>query len=179
MEKRHYIIIIAILVVLNVFSWRIWWESPRHRDNAAKEFSEKTRGHRGGGGMNFFAERLQLSSDQIKEFDNLKKIYFSKVGALNDSMNTVRRGLIKNITSEFGVQENNHLLREMGDYKFEIEKLTMEHFVSMRSVCNPEQKQTFDTLIVHILDRSSMFKDRRKEPRKYRRGEGRKDRNKE
>ena len=171
MEKKYYIIIIAILVLLNVFSWRMWWESPRHKDFNLVEQAERKGGRRGGG-MSFFVERLDLTASQKSDFEKLKKSYFSEIKAINDSMNVLRKRLLKTIGNEVDTDVRSTLFKDMGAYKLHIEMLTMEHFNNMRKLCNPQQIQKFDTLMIHILDRSPMFNEVGKSHGKFRRGEG-------
>ncbi len=174
MEKKYYIIIIAILVLLNVFSWRMWWESPRHKDFSGVDQVEQVEQKVGrrGGGMGFFVERLDLTKGQRNEFDKLKKSYFSEIKVVNDSMNVLRKRLLKIIGNEVDTEVRSALFKEMGAHKLHIEILTMEHFNNMRKLCNPQQIQKFDTLMIHILDRSPMFKEVGKSHGKFRRGEG-------
>ncbi|MGQ1787472.1 MULTISPECIES: Spy/CpxP family protein refolding chaperone [unclassified Saccharicrinis] len=172
MEKKHYIIIIAVLVVLNIFSWRIWWESPRHRDLNNKEQIEKGRSRRSGdGGMSFFAERLKLTPAQQKDFEQLKKSYFKDVELVKDSMNAIRKRLVNTISESGDTASREILFKEMASYKLEMEQLTMQHFVNMRSICNDEQKQIFDKLIIRIMEHSHVFKEPGKSRGKNKRSE--------
>lgn len=173
MKKKHYIIIIALLVILNIFSWRIWWETPKRAEVINSEQVERERRSRGdGGGMNFFEQRLKLSSQQKQEFSNLKQAYFSEVEMVKDSMNQVRKNLVGSIGSQMDQESRNSLFGEMAKHKLKIERLTIEHFNSLRSLCSEEQKPVFDTIMVRMLDHSPMFKESGRSQEKHRWGDG-------
>ena len=171
MEKKHYIIIIAMLVVLNIFSWRIWWESPDNHGFGHSEQVERGRGRRGDAGpMKFFADQLKLTPEQILEFDNLKETYFLDVGVVNDSMNVVRKRLMASVGGEIDEETRNTLFSQMAKHKLKIEQLTIQHFNSMRNVCNEEQKPMFDTIMMRMMEHNPMFKEGGRSRGKLRRG---------
>ncbi len=173
MKSKHYIIIIALLVVLNIFSWRIWWGTPQRTQVLAPEQVERDRGPRGeGGGINFFEQRLKLTSQQKKEFSKLKQSYFSEVEMVKDSMNLVRKNLVGSIGNQMDEENRNELFGKMAKHKLKIERLTIEHFNSMRRICNEEQKPVFDTIMVRMLDHSPMFKESGRSQEKHRHGQG-------
>ncbi|GAF02309.1 Spy/CpxP family protein refolding chaperone [Saccharicrinis fermentans] len=172
MDKKHYIIIIAFLVVLNIFSWRIWWDSPTPKSNNDKEQVGNGSGRRGGkDSKNFFAEKLKLSPAQKIEFAKLKASYSVNVEAVKDSMNIVRKLLLSTITDTSHNASSELLFKDMASYKLQMEQLTMQYFVNMRSLCNEKQKRMFDELMTRIMDPSARHKERGKF-RNRKRGEG-------
>lgn len=173
MKKKYYILIIALLVVLNIFSWRIWWETPKRAEVSAPEQVERDRGTRGdGGGMNFFEKRLKLTPEQKQEFSKLKQNYFSELEVVKDSMNLVRKNLVSGIGTRMDEENRNALFDEMAKHKLKIERLTIEHFNDLRSLCNEEQKPVFDTIMVRMLDHNPMFKESGRSHEKHGQGQG-------
>jgi len=172
MDKKHYMIIIAFLVVLNVFSWRIWWDLPQPKENNEQEQVDKGHGRRGAkDGKNFFAEKLGLSAAQKIEFGKLRASYSSNVEAVKDSMNSIRKRLVSTITDSNVNDSRDLLFEDMASYKLQMEQLTMQYFVSMRRLCDDKQKIVFDELMMRIMDPAARHKDRGKF-RNRKRGEG-------
>ncbi|WP_142534005.1 Spy/CpxP family protein refolding chaperone [Saccharicrinis carchari] len=173
MKKKHYIIIIVALVVLNVFSWRIWWESPSRPESTPLErVKNERRSKSDRSGIGFFEQRLNLSQEQKQAFGNLKQSYFSQLEQVKDSMSVVRKKLISSIGSEMDEETREILFDKMAKHKLKMERMTIEHFNDMRRLCSEEQKPVFDTIMVRMMERSSMFKDSGRKGR-HRRDEGR------
>ncbi len=158
MEKKHYIIIIIILIALNIVSWSIWWKSPKFiKKELIEQRLERKRGMKGRG-MGYFEEKLELSVEQKQDIDQLERNYFNKLEIVKDSMNKVRKRLINTIGDEAPMHLRSKLFEDMATYKLQVEKLTIEHFNEMRRVCDDDQKKVFDTLMVRMIEHSPMFK---------------------
>ncbi len=159
-------------MVVNIFSWGIWWKTHKRSKVVAHEQVGRGSGpHGDGGGMNFFEERLKLTPEQKQAFSKLKQSYFSDVEMVKDSMNQVRKNLVRSIGNQMDEENRNELFGEMAKHKLKIERLTIEHFNNMRRVCSEEQKLVFDTIMVRMLDHNPMFKSGRSQER-HRRNEG-------
>lgn len=155
MEKKHYIIIIVVLVVLNIFSWRIWWAPPVHKPSDFNEVEK--RGLERKGGTAFFVEKLNLDEEQKREFEKLRKLYFDDIGIYKDSLNTIRMEMISNLNREKDFSVHEKKMMQMGSYKLRMEKLTLDHFKNLRNVCNEEQRLVYDTLILNMVKRHPIF----------------------
>ncbi len=155
MNKKYYHIIIAVLVLLNVLSWRMWWEKPS-QDNYKRNSHSIRNNENKRKGMQFFVDKLNLSEEQQVKFEELRIEYFSSVDSLKHNMGRVRRGLINN-SNNYNSEVSDSLLKEMAKLKLQIEVSTMEHFGKMREECKPEQVELFDSLIIGMMDRNGRF----------------------
>ncbi|WP_066627822.1 Spy/CpxP family protein refolding chaperone [Labilibacter marinus] len=158
MNKKFYIIIIVVLVILNIFSWRIWWDGPKpmlKQQQKEGEFENKRRG----GGKNYFFNKLELSQQQKSQFEQNSKHYFKQIEVVKDSMNVIRSKMMLSFKEGNDSVLQQSILKEMANYKLQLEVLTMEHFNGLRNICNEEQIEVFDSLLVRMVEHSPMFKD--------------------
>ncbi len=145
MSKKYYHIIIALLIVLNIFSWRLWWEKPPLPPRIDQNETESKK-HRDRG-MSRLYEELNLSDEQTKEFEKLRKEYFDTVFVINKDIDELRRDI-----SPENLKSNDSIFKEMGAKKALLEKKTFIHFNELREVCNEEQKIKFDTVHKRMMN---------------------------
>ncbi len=159
MAKKYYHIIIVFLIVLNIFSWRLWWEKPE----MPERFTQERQGKEGRNekGLGFFIEKLQLDEDQQSDFKRLRSEYFEQVTELNKEHDDLRIQLSHSFFSD-QTQLSDSLLIVMAQYKVKIEKATLQHFKSMREVCYDDQKQQFDTIVNHMMKKFNRWPQKRK-----------------
>ncbi len=156
MNKKYYYIIIVCLIILNIFSWRLWWEKPPFPPVVEQEKFDKNN-HRDNG-VNKLYEELSLTESQKNEFESLRKEYFDKVSKINKELDELRRELSNN-----NDKINDSLFEEMGIRKTLLEKETFMHFRSLRDVCNEDQKVKFDTVHKRMMNRFNRRFHKRKD----------------
>jgi len=159
MNKKYYHIIIVLLVVLNVFSWRIWWERPHKFIHDRKEqFEDRKKGPTG-----FLAKKLGFDETQQKKGEVLFKSYSEEAKKLNNDIAFARREL-----ATFMVQNDEEkadsVLEKMTNYKMDLEKLTFSHFKSIRDICNKNQTLAFDSMMFKMMSRFDGIPGKRKMP---------------
>lgn len=153
MNKKYYLIILVILVILNVFSWRIWWIYPPGKQPVLSQLMEKDKGRRNGGGMRFLEDRLNLDEIQKQEFKQLRKEYFAEINGINEQIDALRKELMNHLMKEDVSLKKDSIFKLMTHHKMKFEKATFKHFNKMRTLCNDEQKEVYDTLFVHMMNR--------------------------
>lgn len=164
MAKKYYHIIIAFLIVLNVFSWRLWWEKPEMPERFTQE--KRNKDAKNEKGMGFFIDKLQLNEEQQVDFERLRKEYFEEVTELNKKHDDLRMQLSHSFFADQTALSDS-LLLVMAQYKVMVEKATLQHFKSMREVCDENQKEQFDTIVNHMMKKFNRWPQKR-------RGEGNK-----
>ncbi|MCW3806233.1 hypothetical protein [Plebeiibacterium marinum] len=160
MKNRYYHIIIGLLIVLNVFSWRFWWEKPKVPSVIEQIKHRKDNRHEG---KNAFFEELQLTPDQQAEFEKQRKSYFKEIGELNAEIENSRRLLIESYENNGSAGDS--LFEVLGRNKMLIEKATFNHFKSLREVCNDDQKEGFDSITSMMVKRFHRWDKRRGDKR--------------
>ncbi len=145
MNKKYYHIIIALLIVLNIISWRLWWEKPpfppKIEQNKIEDKKHRDRG------MKILFEELNLTDKQKDEFEKLRKEYFDTVFIINRDIDELRR----NISPE-DKNRNDSIFKAMGNKKALLEKKTFIHFNKLRDVCDENQKMKFDTVHKRMMN---------------------------
>lgn len=170
MSKKFYLIIIVILLILNVFSWRMWWmDSFFVSDINKDEIVDKGKRDRGGRGMHFFAEKLNLDDKQMQGFEESRLVYFSDIKVIDEKLKGLRKGLLDLMVHKEAEMNKDSIFEIMGQLKMKFEERTFNHLMEMRSLCNDEQKIVFDKLFLQMLNRPPKFHDNRPKRKKGRR----------
>lgn len=96
-------------------------------------------------------DKLKLSDDQIKQFEDLKREHRRQIDLLQDSSRRYHDeyfGLLKYPQSD-SVKANS-FLDKIARNQIEIDKITYTHFEKIKAICDPEQKKLFDNFIDEI-----------------------------
>ncbi len=157
MNKKYYHLIIIILILLNIFSWRLWWEKPPLPPKMEQKEMEGKK--RRDGGMKVLFEELNLSEEQVEQFEKLRKEYFDTVFVINKEIDELRRDI-----SPGDLYKNDSIFNVMGAKKALLEKKTFIHFKKLRDVCDEEQKIKFDTVHKRMMNHFNRWsKDKKKD----------------
>jgi hypothetical protein len=102
-------------------------------------------------------ERLQLTSSQEMQFRQLKDEHHSAVVIYRDSIRLLKKQLINGLKSDQPDQiKMETTMSEISKLERKVEIVTMNHFSSLRKICDDKQKKLFDEFIEEIamaLDR--------------------------
>ncbi len=147
-SKKFCYIIIIVLVVLNVFSWRLWWEKPPFPRDKGPKFEERKKG----GPIGFLTEKLQLDTVQQAEITMLMNSYFEHVGEVNHKIADYRSDLADMVTEnkEEGIDT---VIINLSKLKTDLEYATFQHFKSVREVCREDQQAAFDSIMYGMMRR--------------------------
>lgn len=151
MNQKHYIIIILLLVVLNVFSWRMWWERPTVEKNI-KQRVEHLRGKDNAEekGLRFLISKLDLTAEQEQQFKALRYSHFKQMKNKDEDLDKLKNNLMQALADDNEIQQKE-IIEEMAQIKGSIETEMIDHFISMRRICTSEQQVNFDLLFGKML----------------------------
>ncbi|HWA06123.1 MAG TPA: hypothetical protein VG961_06210 [Ignavibacteria bacterium] len=96
-------------------------------------------------------DKLKLSNDQIKQFEDLKREHRRQIDLLQDSSRRYHDeyfGLLKYPQSD-SIKANS-FLNKIARNQIEIDKITYTHFEKIKAICDPDQKKLFDNYIDEI-----------------------------
>lgn len=172
MNNKYYLIIIVILVILNVFSWRIWWRYPPVKQPIIREMMERGKGRRDVGGMRFLEDKLNLDENQKHAFEQLRIEYFADIKVVNDELMSLRKELMNHLMKEEMNVNKDSIFQRMARQKMKFEMTTFKHFSELRNLCNKEQKVIYDTLFVHMMSRADRFSDYNSMKKRHRKAGG-------
>ncbi len=145
-SKKFCYIIILLLLVLNIFSWRLWWEKPPFP--RGPEFD----GQKKGGPVGFLTDKLDLDTVQQKEISVIMNEYFEHIGSINKRIGDSRM-IIAEMVSKGNEDSLDTVIQDLATLKTDLEYATFKHFKSIRNVCRDDQKEAFDTLMYGMMRR--------------------------
>jgi len=140
--------IIVILVLLNLFTLSTIWYNQLRRP--VRPPREEMRHHRQG--LEMLGQKLKLTDEQVKIFEGMRQQHFEKMKPLQEEIISVRQQLMDELSkAEPDTALVNILIKSIGDKETVLERNRFEHFMELRSVCTPEQKEKFEILLRELM----------------------------
>jgi Spy/CpxP family protein refolding chaperone len=148
-QKKFMIWTIALLVLLNLLSMAALWyqrggpppQAPRQADQRQESVSQ------------FLNRELQLTDDQKKEFERLRKEHFEASTRLSKEIRESKKALFDQVMAPASDKAAiEKLTKQIGDKQGQLELLLFNHFTALRSKCTPEQQERFKIILHDILD---------------------------
>jgi Spy/CpxP family protein refolding chaperone len=140
--------IIAILVLLNVLTLSTLWIT--YVRNPFRSFREETTHRRQG--LKILERELNLSPEQIKVFDDIRRHHFEKMESLQKEIFSIRRELMDELDKTVPDSERIRLLTiRIGEKETLRERYIFEHFMQMKSACTPQQQEKFRHLLRGLM----------------------------
>ncbi len=159
MSKKQIITIILILVVAFVVGWAInrWW-TPFSGFREAEVNSEtgfgnvsSLPGKNVGAGFNRMVNVLDLSEEQIRVFTEIERQYRQRMTFYMEQMDSVDLNILEEIKKEEPDRERlDSLAASTGQIQYSLKKATSNHFLEVKSICTPEQRERFNEVISDI-----------------------------
>ncbi len=103
-----------------------------------------------GPGM-FIVHELNFDDKQKDDFDKMRKAHHQKTMEIHDSLHALKEKLFSGISSG-DMTQANAVSDKIASFQKQLEIVTYEHFLAVRSMCNDEQKQKFDKIIPHVFE---------------------------
>ena len=147
-QKKLLIRIVILLTVLNIllmggFFLKDIFHKPPPPDNLG-EFRDISA---------ILKKELNLTREQVDQIRNLRSVFFEKENVLAAAIKSERDSI--NVTM-FNKNTNNELVRllarRVADNEFKMEMLRFEQAEELKKVCNPEQLDKFEVLVMEIRD---------------------------
>jgi Spy/CpxP family protein refolding chaperone len=143
---------LMVLVVLNLaLMATIWWPQ-LHR--ATPKEKAGIGGREREIAQRFLEETLSLSPQQKEAAAKLSAAHFQKTDAVRKEVNQLRRQIMDEVVAASPDKEKvERLATELGEKQGQMEKLTFAHFLDLYSLCEPDQKETFRSLMADLTNR--------------------------
>lgn len=148
-QKKFMIWTITLLVLLNILSMAALWyqrsvqppQPPRQADQRQESVTQ------------FLNRELQLSEDQKKEFEQLRRQHLEASAKLNQEMRDAKKELFDRVSAPaLDKAAIEKLTIEIGDKQAQLDLLLFNHFIALRNKCTPEQQEKFKIILHDILD---------------------------
>lgn len=134
--------IIVLLVILNVFALATTWiiRPTRVQENPRPPVRD------------FLKEELHLTEEQAQQFEELRKQHFLQSKAITDEAHQLKRAMLDELfSSPPNLAKVEELTEEIGEKQEELEQLRFQHFLALKSLCQPEQVEKLRALIEEIV----------------------------
>ena len=149
-QNRNLKMAVMILVVLNILALTFLWLG-RPKNHPPEEFLrnpiEDNRRI-----MVMLKDELGFDDRQAEEYLELRKNHRIAVDKLEREIRRIKKQMFDEALKEgTNIAISDSLLNLAQTKQAEIEKLTFQHFVELKNLCGPEQKDKLQNLIHKIL----------------------------
>lgn len=151
MKRDKFLILsIVILFILNLFTlaYIMWGFGPHPKHNPPGGDMHDDRPPRPD---ELIINRLKLNDEQIKKFQLLKEEHRSQVRELQEDSRKLHDeyfGLLK--ADKVDTAKASSVLAEISKNQKLLDIVTFEHFEKIKALCDPQQKELFNTFIDEI-----------------------------
>lgn len=111
------------------------------------------------GDRNPLATQLGFDSVQRRQFDTLRARHFALAQGYREELRSLKERYFEGIKT--GAAANDSLAQAMAQVQAKLDRSTYEHFMQVRALCNEGQKNTFDRMLMRIIN--AMGKQGRRE----------------
>jgi Spy/CpxP family protein refolding chaperone len=153
-KKRFVIWLIGILLLINVAAiGTIIWHSRSNRTAAATATSRD--------GVCLIKDELGLTPEQSKLFDDLKQEYSDSSLAILDLLEEKRIEMLKELSADQSdTARLRAIAREIGHLHAGLKQNTINHFLQVKGMCNPRQRQKLSCLYNDMCQCQGPFGDK-------------------
>lgn len=136
---------IVILIILNLSTLAMLWFSRFIRP------ATPLPGEGSGNVAHFLYQELDLTDDQARQFDELRRQHFQESKVLVEASQQLKRELFEEVfASSPDTEKLQGIAEEIGAKQAELETLRFTHFLELKSLCQPEQSEKFQALFREI-----------------------------
>ena len=159
MSKKHIITTILILAVAFLLGWGIyvWWTpfsgSQQGQVNNEQGFGNVSSrpGMGGGAGFNRMVNVLELSKEQIDTFTVIERRYRKQMSLYMEQLDSIDLNILEEIKKKQPDRKRlDSLASTTGKIQYALKKATSNHFLEIKSICTPEQRERFNKVISDI-----------------------------
>ncbi|PRZ01412.1 Spy/CpxP family protein refolding chaperone [Marinilabilia salmonicolor] len=159
MNKRQIIFFILISVIAFVVGWGLfqWWYSPPVSSTDEEQTETVYRNIPGstnpgvGAGFNQMVSVLEFSEEQIADFSQIERQYRQQAALYLEQLDSIDLNILDEIKKEHPDENRlDELAEKSGDIQFALKKATSDHFLQIKELCTPDQRERFNEVISGI-----------------------------
>jgi Spy/CpxP family protein refolding chaperone len=167
MNKKQTIQTIVILATAFVAGWAIYsWittsdnqKAPVSYTSTDKQADTATFNTTNGPGFRRMINILKLSSEQTRKFSEIEGQYRRQIANYTQQLDGIDLSILDELKSETPNENKlDSLAIEAGSIQYQLKTATSHHFLTIKNLCTPQQKERFNKVIADI--------------NKFRRGQG-------
>jgi len=178
MNKKTTILSIVILIGAFLAGWALYTYVPALTEQGKTSAEEtgqiQTNSSSGqinqGPGYRQMVSILEMSPDQASRFSEIESNYRQKVSELTQQLDSVDSAILSEVQKEDPDKEKlENLAARAGEIQSALKKATTSHFLQVKEICTPEQREKFNEVISDI----GRFRQGRRQGPRDGRGRGR------
>jgi len=148
-QNKNLTITIVVLVILNLITVSLLWlGKPKHNAPRGAENVIDEKVHV----QNLLKEELGFNEKQTQKYLQLRSEHHRQTRKLHDELNMLKREMFdKILEDETSTELSDSLLSLTLEKQSQIEKLTFNHFLSLKKICNSDQQKNLKTLMHGIF----------------------------
>lgn len=110
----------------------------------------------------FMAKQLQLTPEQMKEFDEIRDKFHNQLDELTEKSRQISRDIMEEISSENpDTTRLKALSEQFGEAQKAQKEMMVKHLLEIRSKCSPSQQANFMKVLRRIENHDRMYRERR------------------
>jgi hypothetical protein len=148
-QKNRYLwITVVSLVVLNlVLLALLWLGRPTRSGHMPPQKPERIR--------ELLKEQLDFSDDQVQRYLELREQHHRHTQRLEAEIRDLKREMFSQVLDERApIAVSDSLLSLVLEKQAELEKVTFQHFLDLKSLCGPGQKEKLKVLMGEVFRRN-------------------------
>lgn len=149
-QKKYLLVTVAILIILNLAILTMMWfnkpayiKPPEHnkaRPNEQEQISS------------LLKQELSFNDEQVHQYLELRRVNSDKMNSLQNEIRDIKGQMFDDAISEnMDPEISDSLLSIMLEKQGQIEKLTYQHLVDLKDLCNTEQQVQLQSLLHRLL----------------------------
>ena len=158
LNNRWLTLFTVLLLIANIVTLTMLWT---HRSGEGRQEGKMPLPLPPGQVFEFISHELKLDSVQQEAYRKLRDEQQGSQRSVQDSLKKMKDAFFA-LLQQPAVADSlsQTAARRIGELEQHMELVTFRHFQKVRALCNPEQKQKFDTIIQDVLKRMGPPKNR-------------------
>lgn len=152
-SNKSLVFLIVILLISNIgllLYFFVLKPSPKKPDGPRGDFSV----------VNYMKKEVGFDEEQTKQFEILHNQNRESLKTISDSIRSTKNALYKLLQE--GVNPPDSVVQKsiqaIGNYQQRLELTMFRHLEKVRTICTPEQRVKFDTVVNRMNNRSPWFR---------------------
>lgn len=163
MSRKSIILSIIILIAAFLGGWALYTYIPAFGNEedlstsstteVAEQIQTDSSSHQftPGAGYRQMVRILNMTPDQAAQFSEIESHYRQKVSGLTQQLDSIDTAILSEVQKENPDKEKlNHLATRAGKIQYALKKATTSHFLQVKELCTPEQREKFNEVISEI-----------------------------
>jgi len=151
-KKTLLISSIIILLVVNISALSTILYNNKTRSNKLEEINKIQEEMRQQGMRKYFQDELNLDASQIEKFHSNFANYSEESRDIAYKLREKRHEMMIELANINPNQNKlDDIAKEIGSLHYELKKLTINHFIALKEICNEEQQINLQKMFIHML----------------------------